>query len=107
MMTNTFMPINVSATPYTPPQPSSLHQSIIQHNQSLQGNPTQSIPWALTKSEKKQYNSLFRAWDSSNTGFISGSTALDVFGASDLPKDELARIWYAQCLNSFFLLNFN
>lgn len=99
MMTNTFMPMNTSApynaggAPQLAPQQGNLQQSFIQHNQAQQGNPTQQVSWALTKSEKKQYNALFRAWDAQNTGFISGSTALEVFGASGLPKDDLARIW--------------
>ncbi|KIK01372.1 hypothetical protein K443DRAFT_573410 [Laccaria amethystina LaAM-08-1] len=51
------------------------------------------MPWALSKSEKKNYDDIFRSWDAQNTGFISGHTALEVFGASGLPKDDLARIW--------------
>jgi hypothetical protein len=100
MMTNTFMPMNTSApysaggAPQLAPQQGSLQQSIIQHNQTQQGDSIQQLPWAITKSEKKQYNQLFRAWDTSNSGFISGSAALDVFGTSGLPKEELARIWY-------------
>ncbi|EKM83232.1 hypothetical protein AGABI1DRAFT_118549 [Agaricus bisporus var. burnettii JB137-S8] len=100
MMTNTFMPMNSSA-PYAPSgapqlapqQGGGLQQSIIQHNQSQQGSSTQQIPWALTKTEKRQYNALFRVWDTSNSGFLDGTTALNVFGNSGLPKDELARIW--------------
>jgi hypothetical protein len=102
MMTNTFMPVNTSA-PYAPsgapqlaPQHgSNLQQSIIQHNQNRQGTPTQQLSWAITKAEKKQYNAIFRVWDASSSGFLTGTTALEVFGTSGLPKDELARIWYA------------
>jgi hypothetical protein len=102
MMTSTFMPVNTSA-PYAPSgapqlapqQGSNLQQSIIQHNQNRQGTPTQNLSWAITKAEKKQYNAIFRVWDSSSSGFLTGTTALEVFGTSGLPKDELARIWYA------------
>jgi len=80
-----------SAGSLSPHQPN-LQQSISQLNQS------QAIPWTLTKSEKKQYNFLFRAWDPSNSGFITGQVAFGVFGTSGLPKEDLARIWYAFAL---------
>lgn len=75
-----------------------LQQSIQQHNQSQRGTATMQMPWALSKSEKKQYNDIFRSWDAQNTGFISGQTALEVFGASGLPKEDLARIWCVSVL---------
>lgn len=56
------------------------------------GAPTQQLSWALTKAEKKKYNDIFRSW-AQNTGFIDGPTALSVFGASGLPKNDLATIW--------------
>lgn len=71
----------------------SLQQSIAQHNQDKRGTSTQAIPWALTKQERKQYDQIFRAWDQSGGGFLDGHKALEVFGASGLDKDELARIW--------------
>jgi len=75
-------------------QPSqALMQNIQQHNQAALGQSAQSMSWALTKAEKKQYNNIFRSWDVGNTGFITGNVALDVFGASGLGKDDLARIW--------------
>ena len=43
--------------------------------------------------EKKQYDKIFRAWDTSSSGFISGETALQVFGQSGLGKNDLALIW--------------
>lgn len=57
------------------------------------GAPTQQMTWALTKAEKKKYNDIFRSWDPQNTRFIDGATALNVFGASGLPQNDLARIW--------------
>lgn len=71
----------------------SLQQSIAQHNQDKRGTSTQKIPWALTKQERKQYDQIFRAWDLNGTGFLDGGKALEVFGASGLEKDDLARIW--------------
>ncbi|KAF8959742.1 hypothetical protein BDZ97DRAFT_1836791 [Flammula alnicola] len=99
MMTQTFMPTNTSApygpggVPQLPQQQQNLVQSIQQHNQDQRGTTGQQISWALSKAEKKNYNNIFRSWDAQNTGFINGSTALEVFGASGLPKDDLARIW--------------
>lgn len=69
-----------------------LQQSFQQHN-AQRGTAAPRIPWALSKSEKKSYDSIFRAWDVKGTGFISGETALEVFGQSGLSKDDLARIW--------------
>lgn len=101
MMSNTFMPMN-TAMPYSatgaPQLPShlqgglNLQQSFQQQNQ---GSAAPRIPWALSKSEKKSYDQIFRAWDAQNTGFISGQNALEVFGQSGLSKTDLARIWYA------------
>ncbi|KIK68649.1 hypothetical protein GYMLUDRAFT_36129 [Collybiopsis luxurians FD-317 M1] len=98
MMSNTFMPIN-TAMPYSvtgaPQLPSTLQggmnlqQSFQQQNQGS----APKISWALSKAEKKQYDQIFRAWDSHNTGFIEGSNAQSVFGQSGLSEQELARIW--------------
>ncbi|PKS09979.1 hypothetical protein jhhlp_004603 [Lomentospora prolificans] len=57
----------------------------------LQGNAV--IPWAITKDEKHRYDSLFRAWDGMNKGFIAGSQAIEIFGQSGLEKPDLERIW--------------
>ncbi|KAI0373139.1 hypothetical protein BV20DRAFT_1042030 [Pilatotrama ljubarskyi] len=101
MMSNTFLPANTSA-PYNAaglPQFQqqqngfSLQQSFQQHNQAQRGNAAPKIPWALSKAEKKSYDQIFRAWDTGNTGFISGQTALEVFGQSGLDRNELAKIW--------------
>lgn len=98
MMTQTFMPVNTSApygaggVPLLPQPQQNLVSSIAQHNQEQRGAPTQQLSWALTKAEKKKYNDIFRSW-AQNTGFIDGPTALSVFGASGLPKNDLATIW--------------
>ncbi|KAF2876278.1 hypothetical protein BDV95DRAFT_602281 [Massariosphaeria phaeospora] len=57
----------------------------------LSGNA--SIPWAITKGEKKLYDETFKAWDGFNKGFISGEQALEIFGQSGLPKSDLEPIW--------------
>lgn len=57
----------------------------------LQGNAV--IPWAITKDEKIRYDSLFRAWDGLNKGFIGGAQAIEIFGQSGLEKPDLERVW--------------
>lgn len=57
----------------------------------LSGNAV--IPWAVTKDEKTRYDSLFKAWDGFNKGFIGGDVAIEVFGQSGLPKADLERVW--------------
>ncbi|KAG6334877.1 hypothetical protein ID866_4218 [Astraeus odoratus] len=105
MMSNSFMPANMSAPyaaggiPQLAPLPQqqfgglSLQQSFQQHNQQHGRGMTPRIPWALSKSEKKSYDNIFRAWDAQGTGFISGQTALEVFGQSGLDRNDLAKIW--------------
>ncbi|KAF8638846.1 hypothetical protein AX17_001904 [Amanita inopinata Kibby_2008] len=99
LMSSTFMPMNTSApysvggVPLLAPQQQDLQQSFQQHNQTQRGTTNQHVSWALTKAEKKNYDNIFRSWDAQGTGFISGQTALEVFGASGLPKEDLARIW--------------
>ncbi|KAG2139113.1 uncharacterized protein EDB93DRAFT_707815 [Suillus bovinus] len=105
MMSSSFLPANISA-PYgaggipqlaAPPQQQlgglSLQQSFQQHNQARGIGSAPKIPWTLSKGEKKQYDQIFRSWDAQGTGFISGQTALEVFGQSGIEKNELARIW--------------
>ena len=57
----------------------------------LSGNAT--IPWAVTKDEKKIYDQLFRAWDGFNKGYIGGDVAIEIFGQSGLGKPDLEKIW--------------
>jgi len=114
MMSSSFMPTNVSA-PYTSggapqlaPLPQqqhgglSLQQSFQQHNQAHGRGTAPKIPWALSKMEKKAFDQIFRAWDAQGTGFISGQTALEVFGQSGLDKNDLARIWSVLTLTAEF-----
>lgn len=59
--------------------------------QGLSGNAT--IPWAVTKDEKTRYDSLFKAWDGFNKGYIAGDQAIEIFGQSGLEKNDLERVW--------------
>jgi actin cytoskeleton-regulatory complex protein PAN1 len=108
MMSTTFMPTNVSSPygaggmPQLGPQQLqgglNLQQSFQQHNQAQRGTVAPKISWALSKAEKKNYDSIFRAWDTQGTGFINGQTALEVFGQSGLDKNDLAKIWFVLVL---------
>ncbi|KKK15512.1 hypothetical protein AOCH_004375, partial [Aspergillus ochraceoroseus] len=57
----------------------------------LSGNA--SIPWAITKEEKKIYDDLFRAWDGLHKGFIGGDTAIEIMGQSGLDRKDLEAVW--------------
>lgn len=57
----------------------------------LRGNAT--VPWAVTKQEKKMYDELFKAWDGFNKGYIAGDQAIEIFGQSGLDKSDLEKIW--------------
>lgn len=59
--------------------------------QGLQGNAV--IPWSITKVEKEKYDIVFEGWDGFHRGFITGDTAIEVFGQSGLPKEDLMAIW--------------
>jgi hypothetical protein len=57
----------------------------------LSGNA--SVPWAVTKDEKKIYDDLFRSWDGFGRGYMTGEQAIEIFGQSGLEKSDLERIW--------------
>lgn len=59
--------------------------------QDLQGNAR--IEWAITKDEKRIYDSVFEAWDTQRHGYIGDETARQVFGKSGLSNDDLMEIW--------------
>ncbi|KAK3691693.1 actin organization and endocytosis protein [Vermiconidia calcicola] len=59
--------------------------------QGLRGNAT--VPWAVTKDEKKIYDDMFKSWDGFGKGFISGNQAIEIFSQSGLDKPDLERIW--------------
>ncbi|TKA75569.1 Actin cytoskeleton-regulatory complex protein pan1, partial [Cryomyces minteri] len=57
----------------------------------LSGNAT--VPWAVTKDEKRIYDDLFKAWDGFGKGFVTGDQAIEIFSQSGLDKGDLERIW--------------
>ena len=57
----------------------------------LRGNAT--VPWAVTKDEKKIYDEMFKTWDGFGKGYITGNQAIEIFGQSGLEKPDLERIW--------------
>ncbi|KAF2725533.1 hypothetical protein K431DRAFT_342974 [Polychaeton citri CBS 116435] len=59
--------------------------------QGLRGNAT--VPWAVTKDEKKIYDNMFKAWDGFGKGYISGNQAIEIFTQSGLEKPDLEKIW--------------
>lgn len=59
--------------------------------QGLRGNAT--VPWAVTKDEKKIYDDMFKAWDGFGKGYITGNQAIEIFSQSGLEKPELERVW--------------
>ncbi|GAB7349676.1 hypothetical protein MBLNU459_g0348t1 [Dothideomycetes sp. NU459] len=59
--------------------------------QGLRGNAT--VPWSVTKDEKKIYDEMFKAWDGFGKGYITGSQAIEIFGQSGLEKPDLERVW--------------
>jgi hypothetical protein len=52
-----------------------------------------SVPWAVTKDEKKIYDDLFKSWDGFGRGYMTGEQAIEIFGQSGLEKSDLERIW--------------
>lgn len=52
-----------------------------------------NIPWAVSTEERARYGDIFRAWDLTNSGFISGDKAKEVFSQSGLPQNVLMQIW--------------
>lgn len=54
---------------------------------------TVDLPWAITKEEKAIYDTIFRAWDKKNQGFLEGPIAIEVFGSSGVGRQDLEYIW--------------
>nr|XP_018264468.1 multidomain RhoGEF [Kwoniella dejecticola CBS 10117]OBR86626.1 multidomain RhoGEF [Kwoniella dejecticola CBS 10117] len=99
-MMQSFMPSNLSQPfaasgmpQFNQPQ---TQQPLTQSFQSLLQNPsvnTPKVPWTLSRQEKKDYDQIFRAWDTKGDGFITGEMAREVFGQSGLDQDNLMKIW--------------
>ena len=57
----------------------------------LSGSAT--VPWAVTKDEKRIYDELFKEWDGLNKGYLGGDVAIEAMSQSGLEKLDLERIW--------------
>ncbi|SPO31627.1 related to Intersectin 1 [Ustilago trichophora] len=88
-------------------QPSNFQSQIQNLSQQQQGSKEPRIPWALSKEERKSYDSIFRAWDAKGTGFINGEVAREVFGQSGLETEKLMQIWHLADTGNRGKLNIN
>ena len=97
--------VDLSNSP--PPEPP---KSSIERSRSVPELPATASPkmnWTLSISEKKNYAQIFRAWDAQDTGFITGQTALEVFGQSGLEKNDLAKIWCVRDVEGWYSTDAN
>jgi hypothetical protein len=53
-----------------------------------------SKPWAITPTQKADYDSEFRALDTEGTGLVPEEKALRSLRRYQLPSEDLAHIWY-------------
>ncbi|KAJ5491487.1 Actin cytoskeleton-regulatory complex protein pan1 [Penicillium diatomitis] len=51
------------------------------------------FPYPITKDHKRLYDDIFRNWDKSRSGFVSGETAIEMIGQCGLSRSDLERIW--------------
>ncbi|KAJ2849575.1 actin organization and endocytosis protein [Coemansia brasiliensis] len=63
--------------------------------------------WAITGTERAQYEAIFRKWDSGRRGVLGGAQAREVFAQSGLAQRELAQIWSLADINNQGELNLN
>ena len=61
--------------------------------------------WAISATNKAQFDSIFSDLDKANRGYISGEEAVRFFGNSKLPAEVLAQIWDLACIQSNGQLN--
>ncbi|KAJ1938245.1 actin organization and endocytosis protein, partial [Linderina macrospora] len=61
--------------------------------------------WAISTSEKAQYEAIFRRWDPGHRGVLKGDQAREVFAQSGLPQHELAKVWSLADINNQGELN--
>lgn len=52
-----------------------------------------AISWKISPEEKQRYREIFSAWETSNTGYLSGDVARQVFMQSQLLENDLMKIW--------------
>ncbi|KAI8886022.1 hypothetical protein K501DRAFT_293132 [Backusella circina FSU 941] len=53
----------------------------------------EKMSWKISPEDKQRYREIFKAWDVSESGYISGDVAKDVFTQSQLPPQDLQKIW--------------
>ncbi|KAG2237652.1 hypothetical protein INT48_004555 [Thamnidium elegans] len=51
------------------------------------------VSWKISPEDKQRYRDIFNAWEGSGSGFMSGDTAKDVLTQSQLPPQDLMKIW--------------
>jgi hypothetical protein len=49
--------------------------------------------WKISPEDKQRYREVFQAWDAAGTGYMSGEIAKEVFTQSQLPPNDLQKIW--------------
>ena len=66
---------------------------------------TTGTDWAVSATDKAQFDSIFASVDKLGRGYITGDEAVRFFGNSRLPEDILAQIWDLADINSEGHLN--
>nr|CAG8442379.1 3165_t:CDS:2 [Entrophospora candida] len=69
----------------------------------IQGNA--KISWAVTPEEKAQYKEIFKQWDATGLGYLTGDKAREIFLQSGLPQTDLMQIWHLSDPNNNGKLN--
>lgn len=64
------------------------------------GTPTGFDQWAITPSDKAQFDQIFATVDTAKRGFVTGEQAVGFFSRSGLPEEALAQIWDLADINS-------
>jgi len=85
--------VNISMIPKIDPEKFVRSQSFQTEdtpNQNQSTNNDQKL-WAISKKKKKRYQELFDKYN--QNGYITGTTALELFSKSGLDKNQLASIW--------------
>lgn len=57
------------------------------------GGPSSSISWKISPEEKQRYREIFYAWNSPGSEYMSGELAKQVLIQSQLPEQDLMKIW--------------
>lgn len=81
--------------------PDHIRQAVVQAMNTSTANTSQqhqvqgrrTSGWAIEPAEKSKYDSIFKTWDPTNTGYIDGDRARNIFSQSGLGDNVLAHIW--------------